>query len=91
VLDLRPRLERVLYTRITWSLTAARRRSTPKQLLTEMDTGSAEQYGDGFVAKMGAERVKDLLSRIDLRRPRMKLEHQLDTTEQQIKKKVAKR
>jgi len=41
---------------------------------------------------MGAEGVKDLLTKIDLRKLAHELEHQLDTTKsKQIKKKVAKR
>src|ERR1017187_4926100 len=64
-----------------------------KQLLTEMEFREArEQYGDGFVAKMGAEAVKEVLSKIDLRKLAHELEHQLDSTKsKQIRKKIAKR
>ncbi len=54
-------------TRITSSSTRATRRCTKTQLLTEMEYREAqEQYGDEFVAGMGAEAVKELLSEIEL-------------------------
>ena len=94
MLDLTAReLERVLYYEDYVVIDEGKTPLKPKQLLTEMEYREArEQYGDGFVAKMGAEAVKDLLARIDLRKTALELEHQLDTTKsKQIKKKVAKR
>jgi len=94
MLDLTAReLERVLYYEDYVVIDEGKTPLKAKQLLTEMEYREArEQYGDGFVAKMGAEAVKDLLSRIDLRKNAHDLEHQLDTTKsKQIKKKVAKR
>jgi len=94
MLDLTAReLERVLYYEDYVVIDEGKTPLQPKQLLTEMEYREArEQYADGFVAKMGAEAVKELLSKIDLRKTAHELEHQLDTTKsKQIKKKVAKR
>ncbi len=94
MLDMTAReLERVLYYEDYVVIDEGKTPLKPKQLLTEMEYREArEQYGEGFVAKMGAEGIKDLLTKIDLRKLAHELEHQLDTTKsKQIKKKVAKR
>ncbi len=94
MLDLTAReLERVLYYEDYIVIDEGKTPLKPKQLLTEMEYREArEQYGEGFVAKMGAEAVRDLLSRIDLRKLAQELEHQLDQTKsKQTKKKIAKR
>jgi DNA-directed RNA polymerase subunit beta' len=94
MLDMTARdLERVLYYEDYIVIDEGKTPLKPKQLLTEMEFREArEQYGDGFVAKMGAEAIKELLTKIDLRKLGHELEHQLDTTKsKQIKKKVAKR
>ena len=94
MLDLTARqLERVLYYEDYVVIDEAKTPLQPKQLLTEMEYREArEQYGEGFVAKMGAEAVRDLLSKIDLRKLAQELEHQLEQTKsKQTKKKVAKR
>src|SRR5437870_13513290 len=86
-------LERVIYYEDYIVIDEGKTPLKPKQLLTEMEYREArEQYGEGFVAKMGAEAAKELLTKIDLRKLGHELEHQLDTTKsKQIKKKVAKR
>jgi DNA-directed RNA polymerase subunit beta' len=94
MLDLTARqLERVLYYEDYIVVDEAKTPLQPKQLLTEMEYREArEQYGEGFVAKMGAEAVRDLLSKIDLRKLAQEMEHQLEQTKsKQTKKKVAKR
>src|SRR2546428_393967 len=94
MLDMTAReLERVLYYEDYIVIDEGKTPLKPKQLLTEMEYREArEQYAEGFVAKMGAEAIKDLLTKIDLRKLAHELEHQLDTTKsKQIKKKVAKR
>src|SRR5436309_680406 len=94
MLDMTAReLEGVLYYEDYIVIDEGKTPLKPKQLLTEMEYREArEQYGEGFVAKMGAEAAKDLLTKIDLRKLAHELEHQLDTTKsKQIKKKVAKR
>jgi DNA-directed RNA polymerase subunit beta' len=94
MLDMTAReLERVLYYEDYIVIDEGKTPLKPKQLLTEMEYREArEQYAEGFVAKMGAEAVKELLAKIDLRKLAHELEHQLDTTKsKQIKKKVAKR
>ncbi len=86
-------LERVLYYEDYIVIDEGKTPLKPKQLLTEMEYREArEQYGDGFVAKMGAEAVRELLQKIDLRKLVHELEHQLDTTKsKQVRKKIAKR
>jgi len=94
MLDLTAReLERVLYYEDYIVVDEGKTPLKPKQLLTEMEYREAkEQYGDGFVAKMGAEAVRDLLQKIDLRKLAQELEHQLEQTKsKQTKKKLAKR
>ena len=70
MLDMTAReLERVLYYEDYMVIDEGKTPLKPKQLLTEMEYREArEQYGDGFVAKMGAEAVKELLEKIDLRK-----------------------
>src|SRR5881296_996198 len=82
MLDMTAReLERVLYYEDYIVIDEGKTPLKPKQLLTEMEYREArEQYGEGFVAKMGAEAVRDLLVKIDLRKLAHELEHQLDTT-----------
>ncbi len=86
-------LERIIYYEDYIVIDEGKTPLKPKQLLTEMEFREArEQYGDGFVAKMGAEAVKDLLQRIDLRKLATEIEHALDTTKsKQTRKKLAKR
>jgi len=94
MLDMTARdLERVLYYEDYIVIDEGKTPLKPKQLLTEMEYREArEQYGDGFVAKMGAEAVKELLTKIDLRKLAHDLEHQLDSTKsKQLRKKIAKR
>jgi len=63
------------------------------QLLTEDDfIAKTEEYGDEFVALMGAEAVRELLRTIDLPREIERLRSELDTTGSEAKiKKIAKR
>jgi len=94
MLDLTAReLERILYYEDYIVVDEGKTPLKPKQLLTEMEYREArDQYGEGFVAKMGAEAVRDLLQKIDLRKLAQELDHQLDQTKsKQTKKKVAKR
>ena len=94
ILDMTARdLERVIYYEDYIVIDEGKTPLKPKQLLNEMEYREArEQYADGFVAKMGAEAVKDLLQRTDLRKSVTELEHALDTTKsKQIRKKLAKR
>ncbi len=93
MLDMTARdLERVIYYEDYIVIDEGKTPLKPKQLLTEMEYREArEQYGEGFVAKMGAEAVKELLTKIDLRKNSHEIEHQLDTTKsKQIRKKLAK-
>lgn len=63
------------------------------QLLTEEDyLDKQEQYGDDFVAMMGAEAVKELLKKLDLAGEIETLRRELEATSSDTKiKKIAKR
>ena len=63
------------------------------QLLNEVEYREAqEQYGEDFVAGMGAEAIKKLLSEIDLNKLNKELEKAMGATKsKQIRKKLAKR
>jgi DNA-directed RNA polymerase subunit beta' len=95
VLDMTARqLERVIYYEDYMVVDPGNTPLKPNQLLTEQEYREArETYGpDAFVAKMGAEAVRDALARVDL----SKLVHQLqetmnETRSKQIRKKIAKR
>src|ERR1051325_4867717 len=95
VLDMTARLlERVIYYEDYIVIDAGKTALKEKMLLNEMEYREAQvQYGtDAFLAKMGAPAIRELLTKIDLRKLGHELEHQLDTTKsKQIKKKVAKR
>lgn len=65
-----------------------------KQLLTEQEYLRAiEEHGeDSFVAKMGAEAIRDVLSKIDINALVEQLHEEMHSTRsKQIKKKIAKR
>ena len=65
---------------------------TYMQFLTEDEYQSAIDAGDEFVAKMGAEAVRDLLAKIDLEKLEVELVEQMQATRsKQIKKKLSKR
>ncbi len=63
------------------------------QLLNEAEYREAqEQYGENFVAGMGAEAIKTLLSRVDLSETNKELDEQMGATRsKQVRKKLAKR
>ena len=62
------------------------------QFLTEEEYQRAVDAGDEFVAKMGAEAVRDLLRNIDLEKLEIELTEQMQATRsKQIKKKLSKR
>jgi DNA-directed RNA polymerase subunit beta' len=63
------------------------------QLLTETEFREAEdQYGDSFVAGMGAEAIKKLLEQIDLASVNDEIEQSMSATRsKQLRKKLAKR
>lgn len=63
------------------------------QLLSDEELQQAiEQYGDDFVAKMGAEAIYDILKSMDLKNEVARLREELETTTSDTKqKKLAKR
>src|SRR3569623_919024 len=66
----------------------------PKQLLSDVEFRQAlDEYGDdSFVAKMGAEAVRDALVKIDMEATVAELQEQMRATKsKQIKKKLSKR
>lgn len=87
-------LERVIYYEDYLVVDPGRTPLKQKQLLSEMEYREAiDQYGDGsFVAKMGAEAIRDVMMGMDLVKTVKELEESMETTRsKQTKKKIAKR
>ena len=94
MLDMSARqLERVIYYEDYIVIDPGKTPLTKTQLLNEVEYREAqEQYGEDFVAGMGAEAVKKLLSEIDLNKLNKELEEAMGNTKsKQIRKKLAKR
>ncbi len=95
LLDMTARsLERVVYYENYMVVDAGKTPLEEKQLLTEQEYVQAqEEYGDdAFVAKMGAEALRDVLQKLDLEALLGDLHEQMHSTRsKQIKKKLAKR
>jgi DNA-directed RNA polymerase subunit beta' len=94
MLDMSARqLERVIYYEDYIVIDPGNTPLTKTQLLNEVEYREAqEQYGESFVAGMGAEAVKRLLAEIDLHKLNKELEEAMGNTKsKQIRKKLAKR
>jgi len=95
LLDITARnLERVIYYENYLVIDPGKTPLEERQLLTEQEYLQAQdEYGeDSFVAGMGAEAVRDALSRVDLEGTIAELHEQMHATRsKQIKKKVSKR
>jgi DNA-directed RNA polymerase subunit beta' len=94
MLDMSSRqLERVIYYEDYIVIDPGQTQLQKTQLLNEQEYREAqEQYGDTFVAGMGAEAIKMLLSQIELRMLNGELEESMNNTKsKQIRKKLAKR
>jgi DNA-directed RNA polymerase subunit beta' len=94
MLDMSARqLERVIYYEDYIVIDPGKTPLQKTQLLNEVEYREAqEQYGDDFVAGMGAEAVKKLLAEIDLNKLNKELEKAMGATKsKQIRKKLAKR
>ena len=94
VLDVTARnLERVLYYEDYIVVDPGNTPLQEKQLLNEKEYREAQdKYGEGFVAKMGAEAVRDLMKRIDLTAMIEQLDQEMaETKSKQNKKKLTKR
>ncbi|TVR54108.1 MAG: DNA-directed RNA polymerase subunit beta' [Puniceicoccaceae bacterium] len=95
LLDMTARsLERVIYYENYLVVDPGRTPLEEKQLLTESEYLQAiDEYGeDSFVARMGAEAVRDVLSRMDLDATVLELQEAMrGTRSKQIKKKLSKR
>jgi DNA-directed RNA polymerase subunit beta' len=94
MLDMSARqLERVIYYEDYIVIDPGSTPLTKTQLLNEAEYREAQdQYGDAFVAGMGAEAVKRLLAEIDLHKLNKELEEAMGNTKsKQIRKKLAKR
>ncbi len=94
VLDITARnLERVLYYEDYVVIDPGDTPLQEKQLLSEMEFREAQdKHGDGFVAKMGAEGVRDLMKKIDLEKTIEELEQEMEATRsKQTRKKLTKR
>ncbi|MDE2584122.1 MAG: DNA-directed RNA polymerase subunit beta' [Betaproteobacteria bacterium] len=94
VLDMTLRdIERVLYFEAYVVIEPGMTPLNRAQLLTEEDyLAKVEEYGDDFVALMGAEAVRELLRTLDLNHEVDRLHGELETTSSEAKnKKIAKR
>ena len=94
VLDMTAReLERVLYYEDYMVVDPGDTPLKEKQLLNEIEYHEAlERYGDGFVAKMGAEAVRDVMKKIDLEELWHELQAEMQgTRSRQTRKKLVKR
>jgi DNA-directed RNA polymerase subunit beta' len=94
MLDMSARqLERVIYYEDYIVIDPGKTPLQKTQLLNEVEYREAqEQYGEDFVAGMGAEGVKKLLAEIDLNKLNKELEKAMGATKsKQIRKKLAKR
>ncbi|MEI6218256.1 MAG: DNA-directed RNA polymerase subunit beta', partial [bacterium] len=94
VLDMTARqLERVLYYEDYVVVDAGKTALQEKQFLDEMSYREAQdKYGDDFVAKMGAEGIRDLLKKVNLDDLMGELESEMETVRsKQTRKKIAKR
>jgi DNA-directed RNA polymerase subunit beta' len=94
MLDMSSRqLERVIYYEDYIVIDPGQTPLQKTQLLNEQEYREAEeQYGNTFVAGMGAEAIKLLLSQIDLNSLNAELEEAINNTKsKQIRKKLAKR
>src|ERR1700719_4678992 len=94
MLDMSARqLERVIYYEDYIVIDPGKTPLQRAQLLNEVEYREAqEQYGEDFVAGMGAEAIKRLLAEIDLNKLNKELEKAMAATKsKQIRKKLAKR
>ncbi len=94
VLDMTLRdIERVLYFEAFVVTEPGLTSLQPRQLLTEEDyLDKLDEYGEEFVALMGAEAVRELLKRLDLTSEIETLRRELEATSSDTKiKKIAKR
>src|SRR6266581_2648646 len=94
MLDMSARqLERVIYYEDYIVIDPGKTPLQKTQLLNEVEYREAqEQYGEDFVAGMGAEAIRKLLAEIDLNKLNKELEKAMAATKsKQIRKKLAKR
>src|SRR5215207_840346 len=95
LLDMTARsLERVIYYENYMVIDPGKTPLEMKQLLTDTEYRQAlDEYGDdSFVAKMGAEAVRDALAKTDMEATVVELQEQMRATKsKQIKKKLSKR
>jgi len=95
LLDMTARsLERVIYYENFIVIDPGKTPLEQKQLLTETEYAQAmDEYGDdSFVARMGAEAIRDVLSTMDLEATVLELQEAMRSTRsKQIKKKLSKR
>ncbi len=95
LLDMTARsLERVIYYENYMVIDPGKTPLEPRQLLTDNEYRQAlDEYGDdSFVAKMGAEAVRDALVKTDMEATVAELQEQMRATKsKQIKKKLSKR
>ncbi len=94
VLDMTARaLERILYYEDYVVIEPGDTPLQEKQLLSEIEFREAqEKYAENFVAKIGAEAIRDLMKKLDIQKLLGELDAQMETTRsKQNRKKISKR
>ncbi len=94
VLDMTARaLERILYYEDYVVIEPGDTPLQEKQLLSELEYREAqEKYGENFVARIGAEAIRDLMKKLDIQKQLVELDAQMETTRsKQNRKKISKR
>ena len=94
ILDISPRsLEKVIYFASYIVLDKGKTDLAKCQVLTEKEYREAEEkYGKGsFVAKMGAEAIRELLAEVDIEKLAAKLKKEIEKASEQKKAKLVKR
>ena len=93
VLDISPRLlEEVIYFAAYIVIDPGDTDLEPKQLLTEAEYREQKaKYGNRFVAKMGAEAIRDLLKKVDLDKEVKDLKKELQTATGQKRTRAIRR
>ena len=94
ILDISPRsLEKVIYFASYIVIDKGETDLAKNQVLTEKEYREAEEkFGKGsFVAKMGAEAIRELLAEVDIEKLAAKLKKEIDKASEQKKAKLIKR
>ncbi|MDO1604570.1 DNA-directed RNA polymerase subunit beta' [Lactobacillus sp. YT155] len=93
VLDMSPRaLEEIIYFAAYVVINPGKTDLEAKQLMTEAEyRKKVEEFGDTFVAKMGAEAIRELLAQVDLEKEIKELKETLNSAQGQKRTRAIRR